>query len=115
MRSRTDDIVAGELRHPVVVMRATSADDGAGGQTLTWSTLSTIFCFVDKKDGQEFVKDGSRIRTFSKMMFVTWFGSDVLETDRLTFDGKWWNIRNIENIKMRNKFIRITAEAGVEQ
>lgn len=96
-------------------MRPTYADDGAGGQTTTWNAQATIFCFVDKKDGREWMQDGSRIRTFSKTMFVTWFGSDVLETDRLTFDGKWWNIRNIENIKMRNKFIRITAEAGVEQ
>lgn len=109
---------AGDFRFPVTVQRSTSVDDGAGGQTVTWANhIAIVMCAVENKKGSEPYGDKSegRIRTFQKFIFTTWFGPDIVETDRLLFQSRLYNIRQVNNIKLLNKFLQIEADSGVEQ
>lgn len=117
MRAKTDDYTAGDLRQPVIVQRVTYTPDDSGGKTKVWSDAFTIFCFVTNKSGSEQYSDGStgRVRMVETWEFTTWWRTDMDVTQRLSWDGRLWNIRDIENIMGRNKFARISAEAGVEQ
>ena len=110
--------VAGDFRMPVTVQRPVYGDDGAGGQTTTWTThIATVMCAVDNKQGSEPYSDKAfgRLRTFQKFLFTTWYGVDIVQTDRLLFQGVLYNIRAVNNLKLLNKFLQIEADAGVEQ
>jgi len=117
VRKRTDDYTAGDLRQPVVVQRVTYTPDGSGGQDKTWADFATIYCFVENKASDERFADGAlgRIRTFERWEFTTWRRTDITVEDRLSWNGTLWNIRGVENVLSRNKFLRLIAEAGVEQ
>lgn len=110
--------VAGDFRFPVEVQRPVYGDDGAGGQTTTWTVhVPVVMCAVDNKTGSEPYSDkaSGRIRTFQKFVFTTWYGVDIVPTDRLLFQGLLYNIRAVNNLKLLNKFLQIDADAGVEQ
>lgn len=109
---------AGDFRFPVTIQRPVYSDDGAGGQITTWTThLASILCAVENKTGSEPYGDKSdgRVRTFQKFLFTTWFGYDIKQTDRVLFQGLLFNIRQVNNLKLLNKFMQVEADAGVEQ
>lgn len=114
---KTDPYTGGEFRFPVVVQRPTYAPDDSGGQTTTWSDIAMVYCAIDNKSGREPYGDGStgRVRTEQQFAFTTWWRDDIQQTDRLVYDNKYWNIRQLNNLQLRNKFLQIVAEAGVEQ
>ena len=114
---KTTAWTAGDMRWPVDVERPNYVADGSGGQVTTWAFSSTIRCAVEAPSGSEPYGDAStgRVRTFQSFRFATWYGADVLATDRLSFQGVYWNIRQINNIDLANKFLEIVADCGVEQ
>jgi len=112
-----DDYTAGELRERVQVQRVRYTPDGAGGQLKTWVDHVVLFAFVEEKSARENYADSSlgRIRTEKHWEFTTWKRGDITVQDRLVWADRLWDIRSVENLLARNKFIRIIAEAGVEQ
>lgn len=108
---------AGEFRFPVEVWKSASVDDGSGGQSTTFAKSFIIFCKIENKTGSEPYGDSSsgRIRTFQKFMFTTWFRPDLSQTDQLRFEGNKFNIRQLNNLDLRNKYIQIECDSGVEQ
>ena len=117
-QQRSPLFCAGDFRFPATIERPVSVDDGVGGQTITWTThIATIFCAVENKAGSEPYGDKStgRIRTFQKFLFTTWWGHDIQQTDRVLFQGLLFNIRQVNNLNLLNKFMQIEADAGVEQ
>jgi head-tail adaptor len=118
VKKETDDYSAGEMRHYVTVQKPVYSDDGSGGQTLTsWATTMKVYCYMQQKKSWEKYGDGStggRVISTDIWEFTTWWRAGVETTHRLAFGGKVWNIRNVENLLQRNKYLRLTAEAGVE-
>lgn len=117
MIKKTDAYTGGEFRLPVVVERPTYTPDDMGGQVTVWTQVASFFAAIENDSGSEPYGDGStgRVRTAQTYKFTTWWRSDILQTDRLVYDGIKWNIRRINNLSLRNKFLQIVAEAGVEQ
>lgn len=118
MKTRNEPYTSGEFRFPVEVQRATSTPDGSGGQNLVWGThIAVVMCSVENKQGSEPYgdKDKGRIRTFQTFLFTTWWRDDIVQTDRLLFQGTLFNIRQVNNLSLRNKFLQLVADAGVEQ
>jgi SPP1 family predicted phage head-tail adaptor len=110
--------VAGDFRLPIQVQRPDYVSDGVGGQITTWLVhLDSILCAVENKQGSEPYGDKAtgRVRTFQKFVFTTWYGYDIQQTDRILFQGLLYNIRQVNNLKLLNKFLQIEADAGVEQ
>jgi head-tail adaptor len=110
--------VAGDFRFPVEVQRPDYVPDGSGGQKTAWLTaIPVVFCAVTNKQGSEPYSDqgSGRVRTFQKFLFTTWYGVDIRQTDRLFFQGLYYNIRQVNNLNLLNKFLQIEADAGVEQ
>lgn len=106
------DYCSKDFRFLVTVERLTEADDGYGGVTASWATHTTLYCMIED-GGESETNVAGRIQLTSSVAFTTRYHSDVLETDRLLYDGVYYNIRGIENPNRRNKYLIITTEAGV--
>lgn len=106
-------LCSGDLRYPVQLQRATRADDGYGGTAdPVWSSLDTIWCKIKEKAGREkFIRD--RVESQAHVVFWARYRDDVLETDRLYFNGKAYNIRWINNLNMEDEWLEILTERGV--
>lgn len=117
MKRTTDNYTAGEFRFPVVVQRVSYTDDGHGGQEKRWNDGPTIWCYIEEKRSIERFSDSSlgRIRSEELWEFTTWWRDDIGVEDRLSWNGRLWNIRSADNLLGRNKFLVVIAEAGVEQ
>jgi SPP1 family predicted phage head-tail adaptor len=117
VKIKTADITAGEFRFLVTVQRPTNSPDGSGGFDVVWNDVATFYAQITNEQGSETYGDGptGRVRTFQRFSFSTWWRTDIQQTDRLSFQGNLFNIRAINNIELRNKFLQIVAESGVEQ
>lgn len=118
MIPETHAYTAGEMRFPASVERPIDEPDGAGGSSTQWVVVIPIlWCHVEQVTGDEKYSDqsGGRVRTFKKQRFTTWWRDDIRTTDRIMFEGVLYNIRTIDNLMNRNKFMWIVAESGVEQ
>lgn len=118
MMSETHAFTAGEFRFPVGVERPVDTPDGAGGSTTACvCVIPIIWCHMEQSTANETYNDqaGGRVRTFQGVRFTTWWRDDIRATDRLTYQGVVYNIRGVNNLLNRNKFLQITAESGVEQ
>ena len=117
MKIKTADITAGEFRFLVTVQRPTNTPDGSGGFDVVWSDVATFYAQITDVQGDEQYGDSStgRVRSFQRCAFSTWWRTDIQQTDRLLFQSTLFNIREIKNIELRNKFLVITADSGVEQ
>ena len=102
----------GEMKHQVTVERGTTSDDDCGRRTTTWIPVDNIFCAIKQKSGSEkFAQD--TIRTVKMKSFITRYGVDIVESDRLLFNGQYYNIKTINNVAERDIWLEIDAEQGV--
>ena len=118
MNPKTPPYSAGDFRFPVEVQRPVDTPDGSGGATVAWPThIAVVMCAVEDKAARETYKDSGtgRLEGERSTTFTTWYGQDIVITDRLVFLGRLYNIRRVDNLHNRNKFLRIEADAGVEQ
>lgn len=108
---------AGDFRHPVIVQQEIDTNDGSGGQNAVWSNYCTIYCEIEHTTATETSGDRfpGRVRTEELQTFRSWWRNDINTQMRFLYDGDYWNIRHIEDVNYRGKFLEIIAERGVEQ
>jgi len=106
------EFCARDFRDAVTVERGVESSDGAGGYTIVWSTLTTVFGLIETSGGDEPLTAG-RLEPRESVVITCQFRSDLLESDRLLIDGEYYNISRLENIDRRSRFLRIYAETGV--
>lgn len=117
MVAKTKEYSSGEMRNYIVVHRQVSTPDGSGGQNVTWVLHCAFWADVSDGSSAERYSDSSfgRIRSEELKVFTTWYRTDILVTDRLFWSGEYWNIRGVDDVQNRGKYISISAEKGVEQ
>ena len=103
---------AGRLDQRILIQRETLADDGIGGKTSTWSTLSTVWAGVTTMSGKEMIDRGGVVAV-SKVRFTIRNSVDLIETDRISWQGKLYNIREILDEGDRSLYLGVIAERGV--
>jgi head-tail adaptor len=92
--------VAQVLPDTCSIQRYTSAPDGAGGQTETWSTVHTaVACRVTAYSGR---KGGVEDQIRQRFDSVLWWrvtlpvGTDVTVKDRIGFGAHTFEVRSVE-------------------
>lgn len=105
---------AGMLREPVTFERKTQTPDGGGGFTETWSAISAApdRAFVKPLSGRERWASQRVEATASHMIVVRYF-ADLTEVDRVVIRDRPYQIRFINNVDFDDKWLEISAEAGV--
>lgn len=101
----------GELDQRIVIQRETLADDGMGGQTVSLSTLATVWAKVMARSGRE-REYQDRLNAESAYTFVIRWRSDIRESDRIVWDGVTYNIRAIAQDGGRKLYLELDCERG---
>jgi SPP1 family predicted phage head-tail adaptor len=108
------DYSAGMLRTPVQFQRLTRTSDGAGGATQAWGNLagSATRAHVKALSGSERFASARVEATATHRITVRHFAG-LTEADAVVFAGKRHNIRFINNVEQRNRWLEIDVQSGV--
>jgi len=108
------DFRASMLRETVEFQRATDTPDDAGGFTQVWGAQPTAPTRAAVKAMSGFERTRSdRVEAESKFKFTTRYFADILESDRILFRGKTYNIRFLNNVEFRDRWLVIDVSGGV--
>lgn len=108
------DINSGMLRTNVEFQRATKSSDGAGGYTETWAAIADAptKAHVKSLSGMErFMSD--RIEAHNGKRVTVRYFSGLLEADRVEIGGRAHNIRHIDNVEERSRWLVLKVDGGV--
>lgn len=108
------DYDVGELDQRVTVKRQTLTSDGMGGSTTVDATVATLWAHARPKRGRE-LGAHDKVEAPALYTFVVRYRDDLLERDRITWNGQDYNIRAILTRGGRKMFLEIEAERGVTQ
>ena len=107
----------GRLDQMITLQRLVKTPDGAGGYAESWANLPRDPCpwaKVTAKSGRESMVEGRMAAQFT-VLFEIYNRSDLVETDRILWDGATYNIRGIRREGGRRLMLVIEAERGVTQ
>lgn len=100
------------------VFERVEADDGAGGQTITWTTRGNIYALILEAPSNESLdKDG--LKTQRGVDFITNYRSDIAAKDRIQLDSNQFNVVSVMRVDKKNKpsyrgeFLRISTDTSV--
>jgi SPP1 family predicted phage head-tail adaptor len=105
----------GELDKLITIQRGTETDDGMGGKTIAWNAVvSDLWAHVRPRTANE-QERFDKLNATAVYLFVIRYRSDLLESDRIVWDGVEYNIRSILTKGGRSMYLEIEAERGVAQ
>lgn len=87
----------------------TNTPDGQGGYVPSWSTFATITGFVQKKSGDETIKDDQLDDNYPTTFSFKYI-SGITNEMRVLFNGKYYNIRSIISVQEVDVWIDIVAD-----
>tara|TARA_R110000744_G_scaffold106775_1_gene203156 strand:+ start:3311 stop:3649 length:339 start_codon:yes stop_codon:yes gene_type:complete len=108
------DIYAGKLRSAIAIERLTLGTDAIGGNSQSWATNKSLKAFIKPMSGGEYLHSQRLEARLSHRIYIR-YTADILNTDRVVYNGRNFQIRAIINIEERNKWIELHCEEGVAQ
>ena len=108
------DYSAGMLRTPCQFQRKTRTGDGSGGWSEAWVNIAgaaTRCSFKMLSGGERF--QAQRAEATTRNRIVVRYFSDLTEADRVTIQGRAYNITAIDNVELRNRWLVIDIDGGV--
>jgi SPP1 family predicted phage head-tail adaptor len=105
-------LCAGALRHRVALQRAITTPDGMGGQTVVWQQYASMRAFMEIKSGMERTAH-DRLEAVQRIHAYMRYRDDVLERDRILFEGRAYQIRAVKDLEFRRQWLELDLEAGV--
>jgi SPP1 family predicted phage head-tail adaptor len=110
--SKCCDFTSGMLRHSVELQSKTRMPNGSGGFTDSWSAYATVKGQMKPVSGSERFH-AERLDATTKNRLILRYRSDIEEHHRVKFDGRLYQIRFIENVEYRNKWLVLDLDGGV--
>lgn len=106
------NVKAGMLREPVEFQRQVKTDIGGGATTITYVKRVDLRGHFKPMSGSErmYVE---RIDATTRNRLIIRHRTDLLESDRVIVRGRAYQIRFINNMEFRNKFLEIDLDGGV--
>lgn len=104
----------GELDQLITFERQSIVADGLGGGDLSWASVGSVWAHVRPLSGRE-ITDFDRVNAAAKHLFIIRWPIEINESDRIVWDGVFYNIRAIKTPKSRNLYCEIEAERGTGQ
>lgn len=90
----------GTLDRFVTLERAVTSSDGQGGRVTTWTTVAQFWAQLTPLAAREAVQ-GMAMRATLTHRVRCWFREDVREADRLTYDGRRFEVIGQREIGLR--------------
>lgn len=92
---------AGRLDRTVTIQRFTTAPDDYGTPVETWSDVATLRAEIVQASTAEFFKDEAP-RDDTTIIFRTRFLAGITNADRVSYDGRFFNITETKEIGRRH-------------
>jgi SPP1 family predicted phage head-tail adaptor len=106
---RTVSFDPGWLRHRVVIEVAEAASDGAGGETLAWETLATVWALIEPVSAAERVV-AERLTGVVTHRITMRFRDDVTGGMRVLFRGKRYRVLTASDPDERRRYLLLKTE-----
>lgn len=106
------DYTSGMLREPVTFEKQVTSDIGGGASQISYKARFSTRCKFESMSGSERLY-AARIDATTKNRIVIRCRSDVIDSDRVLIRGRYYKIRFIDNIELRDKWLRIDLDGGV--
>ena len=103
---------AGDLKHKIIIERQTKTPDGNGGNVLACVTNKTLRAKIKPLSGKERLF-ASRLEADITHRVTIRYTTDILASDHINYNGRYFNMRALLNMDEANKFIEISADEGV--
>lgn len=105
----------GELDQRIDIKRMVKVPDSMGGNDFTLTdVVANLWCKVRPMSGKE-VERFQKLNPEFTNLFVVRYRNDLLEDDRVLWNGKEYNIRAISEPSTRSMYLEFYAERGVAQ
>jgi len=103
----------GKLRKRVVLQAEAQTPDGAGGYTLAWATVATVWATIAPASGHEIYVSGHLEGRVTHKVTMRWRGDLSVTADmRLLYGTRVFNIRAALNIGEENRQTVLFVEEG---
>ena len=106
----------GQMRHRVAIANPTREADGDGGYTDTWvaASPSPVWARIDVATASNIERlVGNTIEApISHIVTMRWHAG-VSTRSRLTYDGRYFNVRGLQNIQERDKWLVLACEERI--
>lgn len=106
------DITPGSLRNRIKIQRETYTPDGLGGGSKTWADYAEIRAFIKPTSGSERLYSMRLEANVTHRIFIR-YRDDLKTSDRISYKGRFMQIRALINLEEANRFIEIYADEGV--
>lgn len=106
------DITPGMLRTTVALQSQTRTPDGAGGFSRSWSTYATVQGGLKQTSGRE-AEQADRLSAQAGFRCMIRYRDDVQPQHRIVIDSVAYQIRSVENVEFRNRWLVLSLESGV--
>jgi len=106
------DIKAGILREPVEFQSQVKTSIGGGATTITYTSKANVRGYFKPISGSERLY-AERLDATTRNRLVIRYRTDLTESDRVIVRGRAYQIRFINNLEFRNKFLEIDLDGGV--
>ena len=103
---------AGQLRRAVTVQERSLQVDDAGGQSPIWRDVVTLRAFVVPTGGSEVMASGETRSKTVYQVTTRWF-PDLTPKHRLIYEGKVFDILNINDVEERRRELQFTCTEGL--
>lgn len=104
-----EQVDAGKLRHRVAIERATFAQNSLGENVPTWAILATVWGSVDPLRGREAFMI-QQYQADADFRIRIRFYPGITTKDRLVYNGRVFNIININNLAERDRTLEIICK-----
>ncbi len=103
----------GQLRKRVAIQAESSTPDGAGGYTLGWATVATVWADINPVTGNEAFVAQHLEGHITHRITLRWQSGVTITSDmRVLYGSRLFNIHAVLNNDERNQWIELLVEEG---
>lgn len=103
---------AGELRHQVTIQSKTITTDGHGGPIETWNDTAYPWAKVEPLQGRE-LATAQTVNAETTTRITMRYLAGVIPANRITFDGKYYNLQSVVDPELKHRELIIMASEGL--
>ena len=98
----------GDLRHRITISDSQIFEDEWGNQIRDWIEIAQVWARVSNLYGTEYFA-AAAIQLEKMLLFTIRYLPSLTESMMISFQGKDYDIKFVDNIKYRNEFLEIKA------
>lgn len=102
-------MIAGQLRHRVVLQSVGSTLDDYGDLSNSWSTAATVWASIDPVSGTETDIAGELAGVVTHKIKMR-YRSGITSQNRITFDSRTFQIESVADWQERNVFMELLCK-----